>query len=183
MKKIMSILMAVAMLLAMVGVMGGCGSEPADNSTPSGSGDTNTSDTGDTSDPSSTDDGDGNVFPSALANIEAIAVPGLELTGWTLAGGMVDGVEMEEADLQSILDACGGAMQFVFTDASNVTLTTTAAFEGTYEVVADGYAVHIQIPNYEYYGVFTKVQDTTVMIIANSTDDTTALYFSYIDEH
>ena len=175
MKRFLGILLTVAMLLTMLGTMSGCGGDPGENSgsTP----DASTDNSG-----GSNDSGD-SAFPAALDNIEAIAVPDLGLTGWTLSGGMVDGKEMEEADLQAILDACGGMMQFVFMDATNVMLTTNSTFEGTYEVVADGYAVHIQIPNYEYYGVFTQVNGMNVMIIANTTDNTTALYFSYIDEH
>lgn len=182
MKKFLSVLLTVAMLLTMLGVMSGCGGNPAvdGNSTPDTSADNSTGDTTDAGD--SNDSGD-SAFPAALDDVEAIAVPNLELTGWTLSGGMIDGKEMEEADLQAVLDACGGMMQFVFMDTTNVMLTTNSTFEGTYEVVADGYAVHIQIPNYEYYGVFTQVNNANVMIIANTTDNTTALYFSYIDEH
>ena len=36
---------------------------------------------------------------------------------------------------------------------------------------------------YEYYGVFTKVGETTVMILANKEAPETALYMTQIDEH
>ena len=56
----------------------------------------------------------GDDFPEALQNVETYEIADVSDTGWTLSGGMINGVEMEEADLLSVLEACGGTFEFLF---------------------------------------------------------------------
>lgn len=167
MKKILSLVLALVLTLSLMFVMTACGGEDAD--APVSQGETQN---------------DVNAFPEALTNLEALAVEGVDYTGWTLSGGMVDGVEMEEADVSAILDACGGKMEFYFLEAGKINLSNgEKTFEGTYTLASDGYIVDAVFEGYEYYGVFTPINDVKVLVIVNKEDNTTALYFTQIDEH
>ena len=118
------------------------------------------------------------LFPAALKDLPALQVPALEGTSWNLSGGMIDGVEMEEADLQATLEACGGMFQFAFAQNHAAKMIYgEKIFEGSREVVEEGCAIHAIFPGYEYYGVFTTVGDQMVLIIANPKAPETALYF------
>lgn len=84
---------------------------------------------------------------------------------------------MEEADVQAILDACGGCFNFIFGDDMSVTMENVEAyFNGTYTTESDDYLIDAVFENYEYYGVFTNIEDLTVMILVNKADSETALY-------
>lgn len=163
MKKLFSVLLMMSVLLAMVFCMSACGGEEETPSAPAGS----------------------NPFPEALTNVEAMAVSNLNLdyTGWTLSGGMIDGVEMEEADVQSVLDACGGQMLFVFQESGAVQLVNgAAAMDGTYTVTGDGFIVDMTFENYSYWGAFTMVQEQPVLIVVGKKAPGQALYMAYVDE-
>ena len=54
---------------------------------------------------------------------------------------------------------------------------------GTYTVVADGYFIDAHFTGYDYYGAFTTVNETLVLILVNKADAEKALYLSMIDEH
>lgn len=90
---------------------------------------------------------------------------------------MVDGREMEENDVAAILEACGGFFYFIFGDPGNVSMANgESTFTGTYTVISDGYILDIIFEGYEYYGVFTNIENITVMILANKADSETAFY-------
>lgn len=179
-RKIMSAILAAAMVLTMTAVMSACGEDESNNN--------NVSSKDQTSETASNTNGDssasgGSVFPAALSDVQAFPVSELENTGWELTGGMVDGVEMEQSDVNEMLQACGGTLQFVFTDKSTVIMVNGEKnFEGTYEIVQDNYAIHATFTDYEYYGVFTIIDEQTIMILANKTAPETALYMTQIDE-
>lgn len=179
MKKITTMILAAAMVLTMAGLMTACGSD-ADSGESSKEQTTGTSSTTDTGSAAS----EGSVFPAALSKVQAYPVSDLSNTGWELTGGMIDGVEMEQSDLDEMLKACGGTLQFIFTDESTVIMVNGEKnFDGSYEVIKDNYAVHATFTGYEYYGVFTEIDGMTIMILANKTAPETALYMTQIDEH
>ncbi len=123
------------------------------------------------------------VFPEALANVPAYEVSDIALTGWQLAGGMINGVEMEQADLDAVLAACGGTFQFIFlSDGQAMMVNGEVAYEGTYEAIYENAALYLAFDGYEYYAVLTEVNGALVLIAANTADSTTALYFSLIEE-
>ena len=130
-----------------------------------------------------TGEAEDNVFPAALADVPAYEISDLSLTGWQLAGGMIDGVEMEEEELNAILTACGGSFVFVFLNEGKVQMVNgETAYEGTYELVYENSAVHAVFDGYEYYGVLTDVNGVNVLIIANTDAPGTAFYLSLIEE-
>lgn len=179
MKKFLSMILAVILVFAFVGLTA-CGGE-----------ETNGDDTGSkapASDTASTEDtaseGNTNVFPEALTNVPAYPVENVEQTMWCCAGGMIDGVEMEEADLQAIYTAMGGTFNFYFQNGNSISLINgEKSLEGTYTVKAESYIIDAVFEGYEYYGVFTQVNEAPVLIMVNKADSTKAFYFSLIDEH
>lgn len=123
------------------------------------------------------------VFPEILSGYEALSVDAIDNTGWTLSGGITDGIEMEVEDVQAILDNNGGKMEFIFLADNKVNVSNgEATVEGDYSIVSDGYILDMVFPEVEYYGVFTPVGDVTVLIVVSKTDSETALYFTQIDE-
>ncbi len=126
--------------------------------------------------------GEASVFPKALENISAVQIPDIDYTGWELAGGMVNGVEMEEEDVQAVLTACGGVFNFVFNEKGAVTMGNGEGdFAGTYEVLEENFAIHAVFDGYEYYAVFTDVEGVTVMVLSNVLDSETAFYMIPIE--
>ena len=188
MKKFLSLLLVMVMLFSM-SMLVACGGETADvdeGNTPvvDGNDDATTTTEG-VSTTTTTTAANASPFPEALTDVAAIPVPtGLDYTMWTLSGGMVDGVEMEEADVQAILDACGGTLMFMFEQAGAAKLINgNGPIDGTYSVVAEGYFIDAAFTgDYSYYGVFTTVEEVPVLILSNKNDPTIALYMTMLDE-
>ena len=182
MKKLLSLVLMLATMLTMVCFMTACGDEAdkKDDKTSSQS-----SSQADKEGNEGNVDANASVFPEALTNIPAIDVPELANTGWTLSGGMVNGVEMEEADLQAVLDACGGALDIIFLDAGKAQLANGEnVYDGTFEVTEDKAALRASFTeDYSYFGVFTEVEGTPVLVLSNTKDSETALYMVQISEH
>ena len=166
MKKL-SVLLSILMVLSIILTMVGCSSEnPVDDTT--------------SSTETSTEE---NVnLPEALSNIVKADVPALANTNWELSGGMIDGVEMEEEDLQNILTNFGGRMDFVFVDGEKVQLSNGEyALESTYKA-SESNVLYMDFNEYKYHAVFTDIQGNNVMIVANETEPNSALYFLQIQE-
>lgn len=181
MKRTWSIVLTAILALTLVMGLAGCG-EKNDGGT--GSNVPQTSNSESTGGNATSTPDKQSVFPAALKDVQVVEIPDLELTGWMLAGGMIDGVEMEEADVKGVLEACGGVFQFIFIPEKAIQMVNgEKAFEGTYEILQENYAIHATFTGYEYYGVFSKVEDVTALIIANVKEPETALYFTMIDEH
>lgn len=171
MKKLFTLLLVVLMLLAMACAMTACGGE--------------TGGTSSTADADNNADADKNEspFPAALTNVPASPVGQVDYTGWAFAGGMVNNVEMEQADADAYLAQQGGTLQFIFMGENKVQLVTgNGPTEGTYSVVADGYFIDATIGSDSYYGVFTEVEGAPVLILVNKKDSNTALYMRQISE-
>lgn len=184
MKKIMSIILASAMVLAMAA----CGSD-SDKKSSKGSTaaeksgsqtDEDADNDADTDDETGTTD-DGSAFPEALSSVEAYPVEDISNTSWTLSGGMINGTEMEQGDLEGFLAASGGTFQFAFPSADEVQMVNgEQTFEGSYQFLNENYAIEAVFDGYEYYGVFTQIEGETVLILANKTAPETALYMTQI---
>lgn len=115
--------------------------------------------------------------------MQAIPLPDIVNTGWQLSGGMVNGKEMEQSDVQSILDACGGRFNFIFPEAGAVVMENgEKSLSGTYEAVADHYIIHAVFEGYGYYAVFTTIDEVTVMVLVNKAESETALYLTPFEE-
>lgn len=110
MKKTMSVILAAVMVLTMAAFTTACGDKE------SASGMQTSSQAAEGTSGTDAGSASGSVFPAALKDVPAIEVPSIAITGWELTGGMIDGVEMEQSDLDATLQACGGKLQFIFPD-------------------------------------------------------------------
>lgn len=162
MKKLLSIILVVAMMLTMTAFMSGCGE--------------------DAKEPDDTDSGVTDLFPEALANVETIDVPELAGTIWTFAGGCVDGKDMEQETANAILEEMGGVMMFEFIDEETLQLVVgiQEPVEAAYTVEED--YVYSKVIETEYYFIFTDYNGTTAMLIATATTPDTAYYMIPADE-
>lgn len=122
-------------------------------------------------------------LPDALSNIEALTVPQISDTVWQLSGGIFDGVEMEQEDLDALIEQCGGIIKFSFSDTNELKMTYgKMKFDGNYEVINDGLAIHANLAErYEYYGVFADVEGDTILILSEVKEPQSALYLTKIE--
>lgn len=126
---------------------------------------------------------EGSVFPQALSDLPSYPITDLDYTSWEMAGGMVNGNDMTEEEFNAVLTACGGFLKFAFNEAGSVEMENgEKTFEGTYELLLDGYALHLVFDGYEYYGVLTESEGAPVFVFSNVKDSETALYFIQIEE-
>jgi len=173
MKKLFFLVLAILIIFSMAAVMSACGDDTATDEGTIINDDTATSNQSTAAD----------FFPESLSNVTAYPIEDMSLTGWQLAGGMIDGVEMEEADLTALLSNANGKIEFVFTDDKNVQMITGLnTIDGTYSLISEDMIIHMVFPEIEYYGVVTVVSETTVFMIADPKQPGSALYLSQIDE-
>ena len=184
MKKFMCVMLALMMLLSVSLLMTACGEpDDAEPATTSGgrtnNGDGTTNNGGDTN-----DGGEGNnPFPAALGNLEVIPIPDVTYTGWHFVGGLIDGKEMEDAEVSAILDACGGSLEMYFPMPDEAAIANEQEYyAGTYTIVSDGYVMDMDLDAYEYYGLFTQFEGENVLILINKEESNTAFYMMQIQE-
>ena len=121
-------------------------------------------------------------FPEALLGIEAYQFD-LAYTHWEFVGGLIDGAEMEAADVQAVLEACGGVLEIEFADETSTTLINGAnMYPGTYTMSEDAFLLDAVFEGYEYYGVVTAVDNEYILILVNKQAPDKALYMSLIIE-
>lgn len=107
--------------------------------------------------------------------------PDLSGTAWNFAGGLVDGVEMEQSDLDEVLAMYGGTLQFVFNEDGTAQMVQGGGvLEGTYEYL-EGEAVGV-IFDYNgtelrYACVFTDVSGQLVLMAMDDGVGTMGMYF------
>lgn len=194
MRKIKSMILAAILVLSMAGLMVACGKSednkenkstnasketPAPTTKSSDKDEAQTPDTGDNTD----NKDNASAFPEALSNVQAYPVPDIAVSGWQFSGGMINGTEMEQSEANAILQACGGVYQFIFLDEGKAQMINgDKIFEGTYKAIQDNYAIEVVFDGYEYYGVFTAVNEETVLILVNKAESEIALYFLQMDE-
>lgn len=189
MRKIKSMILAAVLVLSMAGLMAACGKSednkeskketPAPTTKSLDKDEAQTPDTGDNSDKKD----NASAFPKALSNVQAYPVPDIAVSGWQFSGGMINGKEMEQSEANAILEACGGVYQFIFLDEGKAQMINgDKTFEGTYKAIQDNYAIEVVFDGYEYYGVFTAVNEETVLILVNKAESEIALYFLQVDE-
>lgn len=175
MKKFLSIVLALFLVLSMGFVMSACGDDTT--------ADADAQATESTSSKEGEDVAPNDFLPEALSKATAYEIEDVSLTAWQLAGGMIDGVEMEQADLDSLNTTAGGYIQYVFADDKKVQMVTPLnSIDGTYTVESENTIVHMVFPEIEYYGIFTVVGEQTVFMIADPKQPGSALYLTQVEE-
>ncbi len=104
-----------------------------------------------------------------LLQVAVMEIPDLSGTEWNFAGGMIDGVEMEEEDLNATLETYGGTLQLVFGEDGAVTMVQGGGnAEGTYEYSDDNTAIKMTLDfggtEVTYAGFLSEVGDTVTLI-------------------
>ena len=117
-----------------------------------------------------------------LLQVEVMEIPDLSGTEWTVAGGMIDGVEMEEEDLNATLETYGGTLQLVFGEDGAVTMVQGGGnAEGTYEYSDDNTAIKMTLDfggtEISYAGFLSQVGDTVTLIAMSDMNGYDGLYF------
>lgn len=117
-----------------------------------------------------------------LLQIEVMEIPDLSGSEWSFAGGMIDGTEMEEDDLNATLEAYGGKLQFVFGEDGAVTMVQGGGqAEGTYEYSDDNTAIKMTLDfegtEISYAGFLTQVGDNLTLIAMPDMNGYDGLYF------
>lgn len=117
-----------------------------------------------------------------LLQVAVMEIPDLSGTEWSFAGGMIDGVEMEEEDVNASLEAYGGTLQLVFGDDGAVTMVQGVGnAEGTYEYSDDNSAIKMTFDfggtELVYAGFLSQVGDTVTLIAMSDMYGYDGLYF------
>lgn len=117
-----------------------------------------------------------------LLQLGVVEIPDLSGSVWNLAGGMLDGTEMEQEDLDATLETYGGSLQFVFGDDSTVTMVQGGGqAEGTYEYNEDNTAIQMTLDvdgtEITYNGFLSQVGDTLTLIAMRDMGGYDGLYF------
>lgn len=190
MKHLLTVLLAAALVLTAAFVFTACGDTETDpESTPEITEATDATDATDEATDTEAEETtaaetleDGSVFPAALSEAAAYAIPDLTNTTWTISGGMADGKEMEAEDVEKLLETVGGTLEFAFYENGEVQLDRAdGTFVGTYTPLLDGYALDIEIDKLAYYAVMTDVEGTAVLIISPKSNSEIALYLTQIE--
>ena len=117
-----------------------------------------------------------------LLQVEVIESPDLSGTEWTFAGGMIDGVEMEEEDLNATLETYGGTLGLVFGEDGAVTMVQGGGnAEGIYEYSDDNTAIKMTLDfggtEISYAGFLSQVGDNVTLIAMSDMNGYDGLYF------
>ena len=112
-----------------------------------------------------------------LLQVAVMEIPDLSGTEW-----MIDGVEMEEEDLNATLETYGGTLQLVFGEDGAVTMVQGGGnAEGTYEYSDDNTAIKMTLDfggtEVTYAGFLSEVGDTVTLIAMSDMNGYDGLYF------
>lgn len=165
-KKLLAILLAAVMLLALAA----CGDEPAPTPDP---------------DPTPVENPDGNNEPQSVLTMFTFmdATPELVDTSWSFIGGCVDGKMMTEDEVAATLSQLDDYYMFYFNDETTVTLYEGAdtATTGTYSA-ANETTVKIEVGGVTYAAVFAEGEYGPVMVALLNSTGTNALIFEMVVE-
>lgn len=165
-KKLLAILLAAVMLLALAA----CGDEPAPTPDP---------------DPTPVENPDGNNEPQSVLTMFTFmdATPELVDTSWSFIGGCVDGVMMTEDQVAATLSQLDDYYMFYFNDETTVTLYEGAdtATTGTYSA-ANETTVKIEVGGVTYAAVFAEGENGPIMVALLNSTGTNALIFEMVVE-
>lgn len=165
-KKLLAILLAAVMLLALAA----CGDEPTPTPDP---------------DPTPVENPDGNNEPQSVLTMFTFmdATPELVDTSWSFIGGCVDGKMMTEDQVAATLSQLDDYYMFYFNDESTVTLYEGAdtATTGTYSA-ANETTVKIEVGGVTYAAVFAEGENGPIMVALLNSTGTNALIFEMVVE-
>lgn len=165
-KKLLAILLAAVMMLALAA----CGDEPAPTPDP---------------DPTPAVTPEGGDEPQSVPTMFTFmdATPELADTSWSFIGGCVDGKMMTEDEVAATLSQLDDYYMFYFNDETTVTLYEGAdtATTGTYSA-ANETTVKIEVGGVTYAAVFAEGENGPIMVALLNSTGTNALIFEMVVE-
>lgn len=165
-KKLLAILLAAVMLLALAA----CGDEPAPTPDP---------------DPTPAVTPEGGDEPQSVLTMFTFmdAAPELVDTSWSFIGGCIDGKMMTEDEVAATLSQLDDYYMFYFNDESTVTLHEGADTEtaGTYSAANES-TVKIEVGGVTYAAVFAEGENGPIMVALLNSTGTNALIFEMVVE-
>ena len=162
--------MAFAMVMAMGMAFAGCGGEEAEVvEEPAETTEVETEETGE------------EVAGASVYDMPLTEAPDLSDTAWVFSGGLLDGVEMEQSDLDETLEMYGGTLQFVFNaDGTAQMVQGGGTLDGAYEYLENECMQVVFDYNgseLKYGCVFADLDGMTVLMAMPDATGANALYF------
>lgn len=186
-KKIVTLLLSFSLVLSLTACGGNSKDEKKTDASPAT--ETVASKPAETSNESeAADDGAGEISEELLSFLEQITI--LEFrdvagTEWGLAGGMLDGVEMEESDLEEVLTTnYGGTLNIVFDSEENISMVQgKGTLAGTYAPLSEKEGVVAIVFDFngtelKYAGLFAEVDGTEVLMLFPDDSGKNVFYFT-----
>ncbi len=158
--------MAFAMVMAMGMAFAGCGGEEAEV----------------VEEPAETTEVETEeVTGASVYDMPLTEAPDVSDTAWVFSGGLLDGVEMEQSDLDETLEMYGGTLQFVFNaDGTAQMVQGGGTLDGAYEYLENECMQVVFDYNgseLKYVCVFADLDGLTVLMAMPDATGTNALYF------
>lgn len=119
-------------------------------------------------------------YTGGLFDLPMAEVPELPGTTWSIAGAMIDGVELEADQLENeVLPLYGGKLDFAFYEDRAELVQGNGTLEGTCQYMEEGAMVTMEYEGetLKYACVFADIDGLTVMIALTDETGYNGLYF------
>jgi len=119
-------------------------------------------------------------YTGGLFDLPLAETPDLPGTTWSLAGAMIDGVELETEQLENeVLPLYGGQLDFAFHEDGAQIVQGNGTLDGECTYMDEGALVLIEHEGeiLQYACVFTEIEGTVVMIALTDETGINGLYF------
>lgn len=119
-------------------------------------------------------------YTGGLFDLPLAETPDLPGTTWSLAGAMIDGVELEAEQLENeVLPLYGGQLDFAFHEDGAQIVQGNGTLDGECTYMDEGALVLIEHEGetLQYACVFTEIEGTVVMIALTDETGINGLYF------
>ncbi|MBD5111710.1 MAG: hypothetical protein HDT42_04145 [Ruminococcaceae bacterium] len=122
-------------------------------------------------------------LPESLQSLEKISVDDLQYTVWWNVGGMVDGVELSDTDMDDLNEMFGGTFTLNFQDDANVNISAGENFaEAVYALSDNNSSISIENENAMAKGVFVSIDGVPTLLMVQKDSPNVILYLQQIDE-
>lgn len=122
-------------------------------------------------------------LPESLQSLEKTSVDNLSYTSWWLVGGMADGAELTDTDMDDLNEMFGGTFTLLFQEDTKVNISAGENFaEAVYELSDNNRSIFIENENAMAKGVFVSIDGVPTMLMVQKDSPNVILYMQQIDE-